>query len=104
MFAIRRRAQQVPLESAVGSDRSSKGSVKYLVSGCTHRLPPLHSPVDRNACVRLGAGTALALPSFTGRLMTIFGRVIHACGSLDEHVFDAGQLGGSTFAAGKLRN
>ena len=73
LFAIKGGAEQMSFES------------KVLPNQTEARQKSLRS-------LRVAA-PAPASFAFTGRLMTILSPVIHPCSSLDEHVFDAGQLG-----------
>ncbi|VWB32824.1 collagenase [Burkholderia lata] len=73
LFAIKRGVQQMSLEPKVLPDRTEARQKSLRSFRVTE---PAHAPL-----------------ALTGRLMTILGPVIHACSSIDEHVFDAGQLG-----------
>ncbi|AMV45931.1 hypothetical protein ATN79_28735 [Paraburkholderia caribensis] len=73
LFAVERRAQQMTLEREVLPDRSEARK---------KRLGALWV-----------AKSAQAPLTFTRRLMAIFGPIVHAGRSLDEHVLDVCQLG-----------
>src|ERR1700761_1148586 len=74
-FAVERRAQQMSLDCEVLPDRSE---VREKRPGALWVAKPAQAPL-----------------TFTRRLMAIFGPIVHAGCSLDEHVPDVCQLGDS---------
>jgi hypothetical protein len=72
LFAVERRAEQMSLERKVLPDRSEVREKRLSALGVAK---PAKAPL-----------------TFTRRLMAIFGPIVHAGSSLDEHVFDICQL------------
>ena len=73
LFAVKRSAQQMPLEREVLPDRSEAREKRL---GTLWVAKPAQAPL-----------------AFARRLMAILGPIVHAGGGLDEHVFDICQRG-----------
>ncbi len=73
VFAIKRSAQQIPLQGKVLADRPE--ALEESLSACR------------------AAKSSHASLAFAGRLMTVLGTVVHAGSSLHEHVPDVAEFG-----------
>ena len=73
VFAIKRSTQQMPRQGEVLTDQPE--ALEESLSACRVAKSP-HASL-----------------AFAGRLMTVFGAVIHADSGLHEHVLDVGEFG-----------